>query len=244
MNFSQRSRRTPLVQKAHDERVGVGSNCKLWFPCDELSGTTVTDSLNGAVVTDASAAFTELNAVSFGQSAAAPSSGSIAVKLKPNFLLVTCQKIVTSEAFVSLKIGSTIFAQVTSGIASCDYGLGAGNNAITASTAIGSVNGDILTAAAAVIGDTIYHYDSINQAGIAVNASADASGFTAAFSDGNPTLDNNATIHSIAIRQHVYGMALFTFDKDEFTTTEIVAALNEIDNNWPNGRKTLPSSLL
>ena len=234
---------THAMQTYRDELAASNSNCKVWFPCDDGSGTTITDAIGGVVETDSSTTHNAPNAVTFGKSSGSVTSGAYP-ELKENFLLVVSQKVVTSESFVTCTLGSATNVVVNSGFASCDYDNTSGNDAATVTSALGSVDGDIVTTACAVIGDSIYHYGSINNAGIAQNATADASGFTAAFSEGNPVLEAASILFSIAVRQHVHGIALFTFDKGEFTTTEIIAALDEIDSNWPNGKKYLPSSIL
>ena len=234
---------TKAMLEYRSELAASNSNCKVWFPCDDGSGTTFTDAIGGIVETDASASHNEPHSITLGKIGAAPTSGTYP-ELKENFLLVISQKVVTSEAFVTVKFGSTTFVSVTNGIASCDYDGESGNNAVTANSALGSADNDVVTTACAVIGDSIYHYGSIDGAGITQNTTADASGFTAAFSEGNPTIDNISLFASTSVRQDGYGVALFTFAKGEFTTAEIIAALDEIDGNWPNGKKYLPSSIL
>jgi len=234
---------TPKMKQYRDEIAGKAGNCAVWFPCDDASGTTLTDAIGGAVITDASAAHNEPHSVTFGKLAGANTSGVFPV-LKENYLIVLCQKTVTSEAFATVIFGSGINAKVAYNLSSCNYGAGSGNSAITVSSAAGSVSGETLTVGGAVIGDTIYHYGSVAGAGITEIDAGDASGFTAAFSAGNPTIDANVTLGTPAVRQHIYGVALFTFDKGEITTAQAIAALNEIDGNWPAGKKYLPRSIL
>ncbi|MCK4706797.1 MAG: hypothetical protein KAT90_15075 [Gammaproteobacteria bacterium] len=234
---------TPAMQAYRDELAASNSNCKVWFPCDDGSGTTFTDAIGGIVETDASAAHNEPHSITLGKAGAAPTSGTYPA-LKENFVLVISQKVVTSEAFMTVKFGTLTNASVTNGIAACDYGAGSGNEAATPASALGAVDNDVVTTACSVIGDTLYHYGSINGAGITQNGTADASGFVAAFSEGDPTFDNASLFASTSVRQDIYGVALFTFDNGEFTTAEIIAALDEIDGNWSNGKKYLPSSIL
>ena len=223
------------IDRARSEK----SKCAVWFPRTDGSGTTMTDVVNNVVITDASAAHNEPHAVTFGKTAGAVTSGTFPA-LKENFVLVLCQETDTSEGFALATIGGSTFVSVTAALASCDYGAGAGNGVATSSSALGSTTGQTVTTAAAVIGDTIYHYGSVAGAGISENDNADASGFTAAFSAGNPVLNASVSLSSIAVRQHIYGVALWTFEKGTYTTGQVIAALDEIDDKWPLGKKYLP----
>ena len=236
-------RLTNKMKRYRDQLSAENSNCKVWFPCDEGDGQIITDVIGGITETDSGGIAThdEPHAITFGKSLAAPTSGEYPA-LKENLLLVLSQKVVTIEAFVALTLGGDKKVSVNHGQAVAQYSTGVVSQ--TVSSAIGSASGDILTVACAVIGGTIYHYYSINGAGITSNGSADASDFINAFSDGVPTLTNLSAISSIGARQHLYSMSLFTFDQGEFTQAEIIAALNEIDGNWPAGKKYLPDSIL
>lgn len=221
----------------------TGSNCKTWFPCDEQGSTIITDVVGSVVETDLSATDLVPNSVSFGKLTSSVTSG-LYPEIEENLLFVASCQVQTLESFALFRLGSAVFVNVGPSVASVDYGAGAGNGADTGLNALGVGTGDIVTFACAVIGDTLYHYTSVNGSGIVENGTIDASGFTAAFSGGNPTLEAQSTFGSTVVRQDLFGLALFTFPKATFTQSEIIAALNEIDGNWQNGIKKLPESIL
>ena len=236
-------RLTSKMKQYRDQLSAASSNCKVWFPCDEGDGQILTDVIGGVTETDSAGLAThdEPHAITFGKASAAPTSGNYPA-LKENLLLVLSQKVVTTAAFMVLTLGDGTKVSVSYGQAIAQYEAGVVSQTVLSS--IGSAPGDIFTVACAVIGGTIYHYYSINGAGITSNGSADASNFIDAFSGGVPTLSNTSVISSIAARQHLFGAGLFTFGQGEFTQAEIIAALNEIDGNWPAGKKYLPDSIL
>jgi len=234
---------TPKMKQYRDELAASNSNCKLWFPCDDASGTTITDAIGGIVLTDASATHDVPHGIDFGVApGTAPTTGVIPA-VKANSLLVMCVEVDTLASLNLLQLGGNTGIYVKHTDAQIKF-THPSPLAETADNAVG-VAGQKLTIAAAVIGDTLYHYTSVNLAGIVENGTADASDVVLAI-EGAGTMQpvNTVTLNSVAIRQTLHGIALFSYDRNERTTTEIIAGLNEIDKNWTSGKKYIPESLL
>lgn len=237
-----------LVQEASDNMAVEtlkSTKCSLFFPFDETSGTTITDLANSTpiVVTDSSAVFDSPFGVKCGTIAGAPTTGTIP-DIKSHFIFVISTRVVTTVSFYLLQVGLSTYIKLTESQAVCDLP-GAGNGATTSISSASPVDGDLVTCAAILYGSTLYHYRSVNRAGMSEVSTADATAFLAAITDDSFELDNSIQVHSNVIRQTAYGAALLTYAANEMPALDtIVSALDTIDTWWGKGRKAIPSELL
>jgi hypothetical protein len=150
----------------------------------------------------------------------------------------------TSAAFMTCTFGTNEYIKVTEGLAQADLA-GTGNDATTSTSSASPTTGDLVTSAAILKGNTLYHYRSINYSGMALVNSADASAFRAQLTANTIPLNDAGTFFSTAVRQNIYGVAVLSYDEIAMPSlANIVSALDKIDAWWPDGRKSIPAELL
>jgi len=210
-----------------------GGACKLFWPCNEGSGDTLTDKVNGIVLTDtATAEHTEPHAVGFVSASLASVTGLDQVSIGATGAALVCLKVGTSFALSDLKIGRV------------DIGVGlemSGASTLLHLSSFGSVGGTCPgTAAAGDVMSVGMAWDSTSLFTYYGEDSDLSLVDTDAFGTLSTTLPLNFTANASvmnAVASSIYGIAVWDFDSG--VPSDVLTAFNWMKDHWTQGDKIL-----
>ena len=230
----------------------IGSKAQLFWPGppNAGSGTVITDIVNGATITDASAVWTTAQAFDFLQADTVDSgitAGMVGGQANDTgstaYLLAICFGVVTSSAFgvISLQDNGGITQSI-----SISGGSGFAINDTTASQTAALYNTPTASGTMVLAGSyvpstgAVASYDGVD--GGAVSQVNTATAAAARIAAGFRFADTTKLACGSFTRQNIYGIIMLRFYDGLPSTTE--ADLTEIGVNWPMGHKVLPTSWL
>lgn len=205
----------------------ISPACKIWFPCNEGSGSTMTDIVGGVVLTDAGAAYATPHAITSIVSTA--TSGTLSIPAGKHVYMLYGSLVVTAGLNKCL-IGTAAGARLSiAGTGSHSVEDDDGNEATDTATAftdaqeafvglyLNGLTGDLTT------------YESINGAGMSANTTVAAS------VTGSLTMDLTAGFKlNQATDSDTYGIAVWAFDSAQ---ADVVTAFEWMRVAWTAGRK-------
>ncbi len=223
---------TILTKKMGWKRAG----CKVFWPCVETAGSTITDVVEGLVITGTTA-YAVANAINIYTSANQAVSGLDAINLPKAGMMIALQKVgTTPSAFATLSIGRSDGGNTGATVT------GAGTTiARDSKTAGASLSGDVSIGDTHIVasvwdGSTIYGYEGIN----ADAALVESNSMLPALSSLLPVaLNASVTLNSsfATTKSSLYAMALFDFENG--IPSDILTAINVMKTDWLAGRKEI-----
>ena len=235
VNTSSRPGITSKMKTARSDHYG--SNLKVWFPCDDTSGDTLTDRINSLVVNDfGSSVYAEPHAVTFDVTAET-GTGIAAVQLPSQGVFFMIQKVVTSFALTSATLGKVDVG--STGVQLSGTGSTLKNSGGTVGGSVGgtAAAGDIIAMAAAWDETNLYTYYG-EDADLALgDTDALTAGLIAALPEN---LTDSIGFNTSSLPSHVYGLALFDFSTNGLPS-DLLAGLNWMKDAWTSGHKEIYS---
>lgn len=219
------------------DQYNISPACKVWFPCNEGSGDTITDLISGIVIPDsASAEHDAPHAVTI-ISTEASSSPIISIPAGKQIVVLYGSQTVASGTLNKFTLGDISGTRIacTGSVGSSTVQFEDDDNVEVKDdagllTQVATQNCFIAGHLNGVTGD-LTSIDSVNNSAMAANTpitgSCDGS-FTI-----DPTESGDAAI-SVATPQHIYGYAIWAFDT---VPSDLVAGLEWMRAAWTAGRK-------
>lgn len=216
-----------------------GPNCKAFFPCDEGSGTSITDIMNGVTIVDSGMTWADAHGAKCGEADYDNAANYNLIDIKDKYLLmVHVYTVVTSAAFgifslnnksaptriYSLSAGSGALVNDSSGAAT--------SAAFSANASAGQVQ--LLAMTFDPVTGVLNSYDAENGATPALVNTDTANAARLALDGG--LYDYEIVINTDgAFSQITHGTAVFAFANG--LPSDIVDALSHFNKYWPLGRK-------
>jgi hypothetical protein len=214
-----------------------GANCKLWLPCNEIAGNSLTDRVGGLAFPGSGAAdYATAHGVNFLSTANSALAALAGISIPKQGVLMMVQKVSTSYGLtgVTLGIAPTGPSINIDGTGAIIVIPGATSAAAAVSGTAAATN--ILCAVSAWDTTNLYSYEGINAAAALVTTTALAANMKAALA-ANTKLTGNFTINN-TLQSIVYGVVLFDFSNSGLPT-DLLAGINDMRANWVQGRKQL-----
>lgn len=212
-----------------------GDNCQLFFPCDEGSGTVITDVMNGFSVTAAGAEWADAHACKLTVADYDLAANYNLLDLKDKHLLfVHAYKAFTSSAFGIFSLQNLAAPTRTYSISG---GAGFAVNDTSGTQTVATVGtpgtGDrILAGTWNPVNGEVKSYEGVDGAAPALVNTEVANAARLAVDSG--LYSCSISVNTVGFEQGSYGMAVFAFS--DGIPTDILAALAHFSKQWRDGK--------
>lgn len=214
-----------------------GPSCKLWFPCNEGSGNTITDLIAGVVIPDAATAeHNEPHAISLLTAVGVTGTGISGLQIPAVGMALAVFKAHAITILSTITLGAASTTGILLGTASNSIST---NSNMESNAPVTAVNaGDYIIHAIAWDATHAYTYFDAAATKAAIAVTLEASGaMNAAVAAGLPrNFDNSVTISSVNPID-LFGLALFDFGTA--LPSDLLTGIQTMSANWLKGEKTL-----